>query len=335
MIKRVFLFAVIVLVAGLVLSGLRFYYYCITPFRPGHPATVEVTIPEGATFRQTAAILARQGVIHHPLLFVLLAKIKKAEHSVKAGPYSINVPVSPLDVLGKLVRGEVALLSVTFPEGSNMFDIARIFGRAGLTPEPEVLSRVSDRAFARSLGFDESTLEGCLFPDTYKFARSMQLDTMLRHMAVRFRDVFDKELAKDAGPRSLSPRQLLILASLVEKEAADPAERPIIAAVFFNRLRLGMRLDCDPTVAYGVLLEDPTFRGRLRTKHLRAVNSYNTYIIHGLPAGPICNPGLASIRAVLHPAQVDYLYFVARNNGTHQFSRTLEEHNQAVRLYQR
>ncbi|MBN2106704.1 MAG: endolytic transglycosylase MltG [Deltaproteobacteria bacterium] len=334
--KRAFLFVFILLLAGAGLASLRFYLYCVTPHRPHQPATVEVTIPEGASFRKAAAILERQGVITDPLLFVLLAKIKKAEYSIKAGQYSINLPVTPFDIIDKLVRGEVTLISVTIPEGSNLFDIARILEQAGLKPSAEVLRTATDGEFARSMGLaDNGTMEGFLFPDTYKFCRSMPLDQMLGRMAVRFRDIFARELQAEAGPGMLAPRQLVVLASLVEKEAADPSERSVIAGVFYNRLKLGMRLECDPTVAYGVRLEDPSFKGRLRKKHLLAANSYNTYQIKGLPAGPICNPGLASLRAVLKPASVDYLFFVSRNNGTHQFSRTLEEHNRAVNQYQR
>ena len=334
--KRAFLFVFILLMAGAALASLRFYLYCVTPHRPYQPATVEVTIPEGASFRKSAAILERQGVITDPLLFVLLAKIKKAEYSIKAGQYSINLPVAPLDIIDKLVRGEVILISVTIPEGSNLFDIARILEHAGLKPSADVLRTATDGKFARSMGLaDNGTMEGFLFPDTYKFSRGMPLEQMLGRMAMRFRDIFASELQDEAGPGMLGPRELVVLASLVEKEAADHSERAVIAGVFYNRLKLGMRLDCDPTVAYGVRLEDPSFKGRLRKKHLLSANSYNTYQIKGLPAGPICNPGLASLRAVLKPASVDYLFFVSRNNGTHQFSRTLEEHNRAVNQYQR
>lgn len=333
--KRAVLFVVLIFIAGAGLAALRFYLYCMTPYRPGRPAIAEVVIPEGASFRKTAAILARQGVISDPELFILLAKFKKAEHSIKAGPYQITLPLAPRDLLGKLVRGEVALLTVRIPEGSTIFDIARIFEQAGLKPAEEVLGRATDEEFASSIGFEEKTLEGYLFPDTYKFSKSMPVEQMLRHMSERFQAVFARELAAHPNAGKLSPRQLLVLASLIEKEAADPSERPVIAGVFYNRLKLGMRLDCDPTTAYAVLLEDPAFKGRLRKKHLQALNDYNTYKIHGLPAGPICNPGLASLRAALNPSPVKYLFFVSRNDGTHKFSRTLAEHNRAVRQYQR
>ena len=334
--KRAFLFVCVMLIAAAALASLRFYLYCVTPHRPDQPATAEVTIPEGASFRKTAAILEQQGVIADPLLFVLLAKIKQAEYSIKAGQYSITLPVAPLDIIDKLVRGDVVLISVTIPEGSNLFDIARILEQAGLKPSADVLQKATDGAFARSMGLeDNETMEGFLFPDTYRFCRNMPLDQMLARMAVRFREMCSRELQAGSAAAGLSPRQLVALASLVEKEAADPLERPVIAGVFYNRLKLGMRLECDPTVAYGARLDDPAFTGRLRKKHLRLANRYNTYQIYGLPAGPICSPGLASLRAVLKPASVDYLFFVARNNGTHQFSRTLEEHNRAVNQYQR
>lgn len=333
--KRGIVFVLVVLMAAAALASLRLYLYFVTPHRPDRPALARVIIPEGASVRKTAAILERQGVIGDQDLFVLLAKIKKAEQSIKAGPYRFVLPAAPREVLAKLVRGDVALLSVTIPEGSTIFDIARIFERAGLSPAEEVLSRLTDEAFSRSLGCEEKTLEGFLFPDTYRFAESMPLDQMLRHLYVRFQELFRRELAARPPTGTLSPRELVVLASLVEKEARDPAERPVIAGVFYNRLKLGMRLDCDPTVAYGVMLADPAFTGRLFTRHLRMPTSYNTYMMHGLPAGPICNPGLASLRAVLRPATVDYLFFVARNNGTHEFSRTLQEHNRAVWKYQR
>lgn len=333
--KRIAAFIFVVAVAAAALAGLRFYRYCITPYRAGQPAIAEVTVPEGATLRKTAAMLERQGVIRDPELFILLARMEKAAHRIKAGPYQIMLPVAPRDLLGKLVRGEVALVSVTIPEGSTVFDIARIFEQAGLWPAADVLGRATDAKLAAGLGLGTRSLEGFLFPDTYKFSRSMPLEQMLRHMVRRFEEVLDRELAQQPYTGPLSRLQLVVLASLVEKEARVPSERPVIAGVFYNRLKLGMRLDCDPTVVYGLLLEDPQFKGRLLTRHLRTPTPYNTYLIRGLPAGPICNPGLASLQAALRPAPVDYLFFVSRNDGTHQFSRTLQEHNRAVNRYQR
>ena len=221
--KRFMVFVLVVLISGAALAGLRMYLYCIMPHRPDRPALARVVIPEGASVRKTAAILERQGVISDEDLFVLLAKIKKAEQSIKAGPYSILLPAAPLAVLDKLVRGEVALRSVTIPEGSTIFDIARIFERAGLGTAREVLSRLTDEAFSRSIGCEEKTLEGFLFPDTYRCAESTPLEQMLRHMFVRFQELFRRELEANPPAGNLSLRERLVLASLVEKEARDPS----------------------------------------------------------------------------------------------------------------
>jgi len=154
-------------------------------------------------------------------------------------------------------------------------------------------------------------------------------------MVARHNKIVNEKTKQDAAKKGMSIKKVLILASLVEKETAQIFEKPLIAAVFLNRLKKGMRLECDPTVIYGIKLENPNFNTRLRTKHLKKVTPYNTYRIFGLPKGPICNPGLGSIKAVLNPAETDYLYFVSKNNGTHQFSKTLREHNRAVYEYQK
>lgn len=325
--------AVLVLWAGAV--TLRLMHYWTQPSRPDFTVEASLDIPEGSSLKKIAALLEARGIIREPWLFTLIARLKKSENRIQAGEYCLHLPLAPCDVLEKLVRGEVLMVRITIPEGSTIFDVARIFEKSGLARADAIMQKATDPGFVRSFGYDNESLEGFLFPDTYAFKRKTEPETLLRRMVKRFGEVAGREIRHNGDNGTLSLRDTVILASLVEKETPLQSEKPIIAAVFFNRLRKGMRLECDPTVVYGVKLEDPQFQGRLRKKHLLKATRYNTYQISGLPHGPICNPGLDSIRAVLRPASVGYLFFVSRNDGTHQFSLTLEEHEAAVQKYQR
>jgi UPF0755 protein len=210
-----------------------------------------------------------------------------------------------------------------------MEQIAAAFGRDNWVDPDKFLALCRDASFIRSLGIEAPTLEGYLFPETYALVRGEVSEQSLVTRMVRHFDQVWKALDKP-DPLPLDRHQLVTLASIVEKETGNGEERPIIAGVFYNRLHKKMRLQSDPTTIYGLA----NFNGNLTRKDLHTATPYNTYVIHGLPPGPICNPGRASLEAVLHPAEVDYLYFVSRNNGSHQFSATLEEHNRAVHRYQ-
>jgi UPF0755 protein len=205
-----------------------------------------------------------------------------------------------------------------------------VASRAGFANMDEFVRLCRDRTFIQSLGIQADSLEGYLFPETYLFPRDTSTQDVIKAMAARFFKVWDK-YADMARGHELSRHQIITLASIVEKETGAPQERPMIAAVFLNRLKKKMRLETDPTVIYGI----PDFDGNLTKKHLQTPTPYNTYVIDGLPPGPIANPGEDSIKAVLQPANTDYLFFVSKNDGTHQFSRTLKEHNQAVSQYQK
>ena len=313
---------------------LNFYSYCITPYG-NTPVDITINIPEGANFKKVSFLLAEKNIIRKSIRFNLLAKLKNAEHKIKTGEYYMIMPMSPVEVLDKLIKGEVITHSVTIPEGKNIFDIAKIMEEAGLGSAAGTLEKMRDPQFIKSLGIEEESLEGFLFPDTYHFSRKTVPEKILRRMVARHNRIISPEIKKEAKQKGMTIKEVIILASLVEKETARNFEKPLIAAVFLNRLKKRMRLECDPTVIYGVKLNDPNFNTRLRTKHLRKKTPYNTYRIFGLPKGPICNPGLGSIMAVLNPAETDYLYFVSKNNGTHQFSATLREHNQAVYTFQK
>ena len=313
---------------------LNFYSYCSTPYS-SIPVDITINIPEGTNFKKVSLLLAEKNIIRKSIRFSILAKLKNAEHKIKTGEYCMTMPMSPVEVLDKLIKGEVIIHSVTIPEGKNIFDVAKIMEESGLGSAAGTLEKMRDSEFIKSLGIKEESLEGFLFPDTYHFSRKTVPEKILRRMVARHNRIISPEIKKEAKQKGMTIKEVLILASLVEKETARTFEKPLIAAVFLNRLKKRMRLECDPTVIYGVKLNDPNFNTRLRTKHLRKKTPYNTYRIFGLPKGPICNPGLGSIKAVLNPAETEYLYFVSKNNGTHQFSATLRKHNQAVYTFQK
>ena len=325
--------AVALIISFMLASG--FYNFCVTP-HPQPLLPVIVNIPQGSSLKKISYILEEKDVIEGSFKFMLLARLKNAEHNIKSGEYSITGPMSANEILDKLTRGEVITHAVTIPEGSTVFDIARIVEQVGHGSADLILQKANDAAFIKSLGLDYESLEGFLFPDTYKFSKGTVPEVILEKMVARFKEVFYPELKGRVAESGLSEKDLITLASLVEKETALHSEKPLIAAVFLNRLKKRMRLECDPTVVYGLKLEKPEFRSRLKKKHLLKKTPYNTYQVFGLPPGPICNPGLESIKAVLRPARGNnYLYFVSMNNGAHKFSRTLKEHNRAVAQYQK
>lgn len=331
--KLLLSFFAIAFVAAL-LIGLNFYRYCVTPYA-GVETSVSLHIDRGSSLQKIAAMLKKENVIDSISKFKILTRIKTAEHKIKSGEYCFALPMAPLDVLDKLIRGKIITYSITIPEGSNIYDIAGIMESAGIGDSCSILNRITDVSFIKSLGIEGESLEGFLFPDTYRFTKATNPDVIIKKMVDEFKNVF-KEVLKSRGLKTgLSEKEVIILASLVEKETASEKEKPVVAGVFFNRLKKRMRLECDPTVVYGIKRENPGFKSRLRKKHLRKKTPYNTYRIKGLPPGPICNPGIKSIEAVLNPAKVDYLFFVSKNNGTHKFSKTLREHNRAVHTYQK
>jgi len=237
----------------------------------------------------------------------------------------------PDEILDKLVRGEQIRYSITIPEGLTLVQTASLFEKMGLANKERFIQLATDPEFIASLGMDEETLEGYLFPDTYKFIRNIKEKNIIRMMVKRFNEIYNQEFRKRQQELGFTRREIITLASMIEKETAYSKEKPLISAVFHNRLKRNMRLQCDPTVIYGL----NNFSGRLTKKDLMTYTPYNTYLIKGFPPTPIANPGLDSIRAALYPAKVDYLYFVSKNNGTHYFSSTLTEHNQAVYKYQK
>jgi UPF0755 protein len=292
--------------------------------------TVIIDFPVGTRLSALSDLLAQRGVVRSSFKFRLYARLSGETRHIKAGEYEFSTALRPDAVLSKLVRGEVVLHQVTFPEGVTTQDIAGLLAAQGLASADQVLAVATDADFAKGLGISAPTLEGYLFPDTYRFARHLPAATILRTMVGRFLEYFGTAQEERAHRLGLTRHQVVILASVVEKETGFAPERPVIAGVFLNRLRRGIPLQSDPTVIYGI----PDFDGNLTRAHLTTDTPYNTYIRQGLPAGPICNPGAAALDSVLSPATTSYLYFVGKGDGTHQFSVTLPEHNAAVGRYQ-
>ncbi|MFH1092014.1 MAG: endolytic transglycosylase MltG [Pseudomonadota bacterium] len=291
---------------------------------------VLVSIPKGATVEDIGRLLEQKGVIRSAKLFRYYIAYKELGPKLKYGEHIIDAGLSTPQIIDSLIKGRFKLHRLTIPEGLTLVQIAELADKAGLADRKEFLKLAGDKKFIKSLGLEAENLEGYLFPETYHFTMGTPVKDLVKAMTDRFFEVWNRcePLAKD---HTLSRHQIVTLASIVEKETGLAAERPLIAAVFLNRLKKGMRLETDPTVIYG--LKD--FDGNLTKKHLQTPTPFNTYLIEGLPPGPIANPGEASLKAVLEPAQVDFLFFVSKNDGSHYFSKTVAEHERAVTLYQR
>jgi UPF0755 protein len=308
-----------------VASGLFF----ITPADKGGTNQV-IIVREGLSLKEVAGELDRKEIIKSKILFELWAELLGYSRKIKAGEYELGSHMPPKRILEKLIRGEVITYPVTVPEGYTVAQISQLLHEAGLIDKEEFLLLMDDPALLEHYGISAPSLEGYLYPETYHFARGISARSTIDAMVGRFWRVVSplKERMDEVG---MDLPDVMTLASIVEKETGLAEERPTIASVFLNRLKRGMRLESDPTVIYGI----KKFDGNLTRKDLNRATPYNTYIIRGLPPGPIANPGLEAIRAVLYPATTDYLYFVSRNDGSHHFSKTLSEHNRAVRTYQK
>lgn len=327
--KRLETIALILVMAA---SLLAVHVY-ITFFTPAsHDSSVKVVyVQKGTSFRVVASNLEKAGVVKDSDSLVWAASLLGAYKKIKAGEYEFMATMTPMEVLEVLIKGRVKRHLVTIPEGYNIREVALVMGAAGLADPDEFAGRAYDARLVASLGLEGETLEGYLFPDTYEFTKGMSTDEMIGRMVEKFKAVYFPDYNEQAKKNGLSMRKVLTLASIIEKETGAPEERPLISAVFRNRLKKGIKLQSDPTVIYGI----KGFDGNLTRAHLVTRTPYNTYAVYGLPPGPIANPGKESIAAALNPAKEDYLYFVSRNDGTHFFSKSLKEHNNAVNRFQR
>ncbi len=291
----------------------------------------EVRIVEGASFKSVSDLLKERGLITYSPYFRLMSKWNGSDQKIKPGLYVFNTAMRPTEILDMLVLGKISQKEVIVREGISDKEIAKILFQAGLGSEENFLVATRDPALLHEFGIGAESLEGYLFPDTYFIPEGASPEDIIKQMVNRFKSRFNPLVERQAVESELTQRELVILASIIDKETSSSTERPIISAVFHNRLKRGMKLQSDPTVIFGL----NGFNGNLTKKNLTTPSPYNTYIIAGLPPGPIGNPGEAALSAALAPAEVDYLYFVSKNDGTHYFSKTLEEHNKAVNKYQR
>jgi len=316
-----FLIAVICALAGLAAWAL------VTPYQ-GFPAETFVEIPHGTGTAAIAQELTKEGVIRYSWEFELL-RVVKPSTKLQAGEYRFAKAASALDVFNRIARGDIYFVEFTVPEGSNIFDIAKSIEAEGVMSAEDFLAAAEDPSLIRDLAPKAKTLEGYLFPSTYRLSHKTTPARLSKIMT----DEFRKQWTKLSAGRAADPRSTVTLASLVEKETAAADERPVIASVFRNRLAQGMRLQCDPTTIYAALLEN-RYRGTIHKSDLASANPYNTYENAGLPPGPIANPGAESLRAALEPADTPFLYFVAKPaGGGHQFSTTIAQHEKAVIAY--
>ncbi|MFC2074647.1 endolytic transglycosylase MltG [Bdellovibrionota bacterium] len=289
-----------------------------------------VDIPRGMSVAEISNLLAKKRVIESPKSFTALVRITGQSKKIKAAEYQFFTDMPPFEVLRILVKGVPFLRQVTVPEGTNMARIAKLFENAEIVSAEDFLKAAKNKTLLNSLGIKANDAEGYLFPETYYFPRKTTGEVVVKAMVNTFNETYDPKWDELAKMFNLSRQQLVTLASIIEKETSVPKERPIISAVFHNRLKKGMRLQSDPTVIYGI----KDFDGNLKKIHLTTPHPHNTYTKYGLPAGPIASPGKESLEAALFPAQVSYLYFVSKNDGSHAFSKTYKEHWRAVQKYQ-
>ena len=326
-----FLLVVAVVVAGaLALRALR---WADSPAVPPelHPPSQIVFIPDGTNFQQIAALLEEARLIKSRTRFVMLGRNNGADRRIISGEYELNPSLTPREILAKLTAGQVVLHAITIPEGYTIAQIGELLDVEKLVNPEEFVRLARDPEFIRTLRIGAPTLEGYLFPDTYRVSRGTKAKDLIRVMVEKLWQTLTPALREQMERRQMTLHETLTLASVIEKETSVGEERRLISAVFHNRLKRQIPLQSDPTVIYG--LEE--FDGNIRKKDLSSASPYNTYRVRGLPPGPIASPGAEAIAAALNPADASYLYFVSRNDGTHEFSSTLTQHNEAVERYQK
>ena len=306
-------------------------HYFFDPLDPTNQTSSIFEVAPEKTFREVAADLEVSNFIRSRLAIRLLAKYQKKDKLVMAGEYEFSPSMSPQEILDAMVEGKMILRSITIKEGSTLKEIGPLLEDAGVTTRALFDAALNDPKLRESLKVPADSFEGYLFPETYRIQRNTPPEKIIRtlrnQLEDRWFDMWDIRLVQ----LQLTKHQVLTLASIIEKESGNADEQPIVSSVFHNRLRKGMRLQSDPTVIYGIA----NFNGNLTKADLQTPTPYNTYVISGLPPGPIANPGVAAIKAALFPAETEYLFFVGNGKGQHIFSETLEQHNQAVNVFQR
>lgn len=307
------------------------HYYFLDPANPENTQTVLIDATETKSFNDIAQSLQSQGLIRNSATFTILARLQHKDTLVKAGEYEISPSMSPQQILNKLVRGEMFTRRVTVKEGMTLTDISAALEQAGIISRAAFDAAAHDAQLLLEEGVEATSFEGYLFPETYQFPRNTTARKIIKTMHEQLLKRWHPDWTQRADIYALSTHQVLTLASIIEKESGNFEEQPVISSVFHNRLKRGMRLQADPTVIYGI----PNFNGNITKQDLMTLTPYNTYMIDGLPPGPIANPGATAIKAAIFPTDTNFLYFVGNGDGKHIFSETLSEHNSAVNEFQR
>lgn len=323
-IKKICIYAI----RTFILICLCWYFFCLL-VPPGQGSVVrDFSFPSGSGLRKLANELKLGGVIQSSWHFVLLTRLRGYSHSLKAGDYQFNDSMTASEILHKLVSGEVSYRKFTLPEGYSLYQAAELLEQKGYFRKEQFLAKCRDRDLLLRLGLKFSSAEGYLYPATYNLSRGGGEEQLLEQMISQFNKEYS-ELHPTGLSGGFSRHEIVTLASIIEKEAIAAEEKALISSVFHNRLRIGMPLQSDPTAVYGVR----AFSGKISKADIMRPSPYNTYLNKGLPPGPIGNPGRGAVLAAINPAKTDFLYFVARQDGTHHFSRNLTEHNRAVARY--
>ncbi len=291
----------------------------------------EVQVSEGMSFKAIAAALQKEGIIRYRGYFEIIGRLQGISRKVRVGYYGLGSHMSMWEVLDALRKGKIIEYEVVIPEGYNLYQIGwTLTGTPLISSDPDDFIKVAtDKKLAQELGINADRLEGYLFPDTYYLPKGITVRDIAKRMVLRYKDVFTDEMRKRAEEMGYTEHQIITLSSIVEKEAKVESERKLIAAVYLNRLKLGMKLQADPTAVYGLR----AWVTNVTTRDLKRRTPYNTYLHKGLPPGPIANPGRSAILATLYPEKVDYLFFVAQGDGSHFFSKEYGSHTKAVNRY--
>ncbi len=332
--KSIVRWILVALLVAVAAGGVWLYSTLQRPYKGYSEAEQFVDIPAGTGTAGMARRLADAGVVASTHAFRLAVWLRGSGRRLQAGEYRFDAPMTAAEVVDRIARGDVYTRAITFREGLTVREMAAVFEEGGFGRRADFLEASKNAALIHPLDPAARDLEGYLFPDTYTLPRRATAVQLVERMVNRFRKAMPQDLQAKAAERGLNVRQLVTLASLVEKETAKPEERPVVAGVYTNRLKIGMGLQCDPTVIYALMLAG-RYDGNIRRDDLQIDSPYNTYRYAGLPPGPIAAPGEASLQAAAAPADVPYLYFVSRNDGSHVFSTTLDEHNRHVNNFQK
>jgi UPF0755 protein len=313
------------------------WYLLNAPYKGYNQPRIAITINEGSSVNSICRLLSEKGVIWNPWLLKGIFLFNKTQKQSKAGDYVFDRALTPFQVYEKLLKGEMYYNFFTVPEGSTVFDIDGLWRIKASQKDGDFKTAIQSPEVLSSLHSVDpalSSAEGFLFPNTYFLGKKDGAEKLAELMLREFKKQFGEAESKRAKELGMSILQVVTLASMIEKETALDNERPLISAVFHNRLHRSMLLQCDPTVIYAMKIAGE-YNGNIRKSDLERDSPYNTYVYPGLPPGPICNPGKSAIHAALYPEQTNLLYFVSKNDGSHYFSATLEEHKRAVQQYQR